>query len=160
MTPEGDVALGIPVDMKYSSPDGKKNNRSSGRHYTGYSWCRQNTVSTVSEAALRLCSWITSFILSKGDDVLVVVVYESREGAGQAHPHTYLIVFPLPCVSILLQTHQTPRTATKWASHYVLFQDWSFVWIFKHFLVPAFFHFPAYFYSFTELDMDCMHYTV
>lgn len=42
----------------------------------------------------------------------MVVVDESREGTGQAHPHTDLIVFPLPCVPVLLQTHQTPGAGT------------------------------------------------
>ena len=43
----------------------------------------------------------------------MVVVDESGEGAGQAQPHTDLIVFPFPRVSVLLQTHQTPEGGKK-----------------------------------------------
>lgn len=38
----------------------------------------------------------------------MVVVDESRKGAGLAHPHTDLIILPTSCVHVLLQTHQTP----------------------------------------------------
>lgn len=51
---------------------------------------------------------LTSFILSKGDHIWMVVVDELREGAGHAQPHTDFIVPPLPRVCVFSQTHQTP----------------------------------------------------
>lgn len=64
-----------------------------------------------------MCSCITSFILSKGYNVLVIVVDESREGARETEPHTDLIVLPLSCISVLLQTHQTTATGKNKHTH-------------------------------------------
>ena len=50
----------------------------------------------------------TCFVLGEGDDVLVIVVDEPREGAGQAHAHAHLVVVPVARVLVLLQTHQAP----------------------------------------------------
>ena len=60
------------------------------------------------EFVLWICSLNTSFIHCKGDDVLVVVVYDSRKGARQARPHTDVTVRPLSCSEVLPKTHQAP----------------------------------------------------
>lgn len=57
--------------------------------------------------------FITRFILSEGDDVLMVVVDESRKGTRQPHPHANLIIPPLTCGFVLLQAHQTPEAQKK-----------------------------------------------
>lgn len=50
----------------------------------------------------------TCLVLSEGDNVLVVVVYEARKGTGQTNAHTDLMVVPLTRVLILLEAHHTP----------------------------------------------------
>ena len=59
------------------------------------------------------CDVPTSLVLSKGDNVLVVIVNESGKCAGHAYSHADLLVVPLPCVSVLLQAHHAPNKDTE-----------------------------------------------
>ena len=51
---------------------------------------------------------VTSFVLRKGDDELVVVVDEPWEGAGAAVPHADAPLCPAARGPVLLQSHQLP----------------------------------------------------
>ena len=56
----------------------------------------------------RASGVLTGLILSKGDDMRVVVVNEARERTGLASTHADLAVSPLACLQVLAEGHQTP----------------------------------------------------
>lgn len=110
--PEGDMALGYDVAKKYSSPENQKNFTALHSHTEG--WRHRQWGSN------RTC-----FILSKGDDVLVVVIDESRKGAGDGVAHTDPPLPPSSRVFIFLQCHDSPETGSElYFKHKILIAFW------------------------------------
>lgn len=58
------------------------------------------------ERTYRLFWILTCFILTKRNDIRVVIVNEAWKGTGLAQTHADLIVVPTTRVTVLLQTHQ------------------------------------------------------
>lgn len=92
------------VDVKYSSPEVQRQRQVDMNQQWVESWCENGGALCL----LWMTVCVTSFILSKWDNIWVVVVDEFREGTGHAHPHTDFIVPPLPRIYVFSQTHQTP----------------------------------------------------